>query len=178
MKTLEEGNSSTANDMLLLLFQTVWELFFVIPAAAVDMIQELSSLNYFSDACMWSRSIVAVEEFLQYLLHKNSDRSSIWDWQEHAGVHKSTPEIEDDGNRMNSWILHSQCAHNYQSYDILSPLFRPTHIMWALWEHDGNIMWTLWERHVNIVGTWWEFHGDVIRTWEFHHANVKKKTWY
>lgn len=102
---------------------------FVIPAAAaVTWFRNWAHWTTFvMHACDQERSI-AVEEFLHHWIHKNSDRSSIWDWHEHAGVHKSTPEIEDDGNRMNSWILHSQCAHNYQTCDILSPLFRPTHI--------------------------------------------------
>jgi hypothetical protein len=67
---------------------------FVIPAAAVTWFRNWAHwTTLVIHACDQERSN-AVEEFLHHLLHKNSDRSSIWDWQEHAGVHKSTPEIE------------------------------------------------------------------------------------
>jgi hypothetical protein len=71
---------------------------------------------------------------------------------------------------MNSWILHSQCAHNYQSYDILSPLFRPTHIMWALWEHCGNVMWTLWEHDESFMVMSLEHGSSIMQTWRKKHG--------
>jgi hypothetical protein len=133
MKSLEEGNSSTANDimLLLLLFRTVWELFFVIPPAAV---------TWFRNWAHWTTFVMHAcdQEVLLLRIFFASFVCSI--------KTQTDPQCETDRNMQEStkklhtrdwrwwqqngipWILHSQCAHNLSELWDIKPIniFRPT----------------------------------------------------
>jgi hypothetical protein len=98
---------------------------FVIPAAAVTWFRNWAHWTTFvMHAC--DQEVLLLRIFLHHLLHKNSDRSSIWDWQEHAGVQKKNPHHTRDWRWWQQNEFLESCTHNvltiYQSYEILSPL--------------------------------------------------------
>jgi hypothetical protein len=100
-------------------------------SSCCDMIQELSSLNYFCDACMWSRTI-AVEDFFASFVCSIKTQTDP-QFETDRNMQESTKKNPHQRLKMMAtewipWILHSQCAHNLSELWDIKPIniFRPT----------------------------------------------------
>ncbi len=94
-------------------------------SSCCDMIQELSSLNYFCDACMWSRTIAVEDFFASFVCSIKTQTDPQFETDRNMQESKKKIHTRDWRWWQQNEFLES-CTHNvltiYQSYEILSPL--------------------------------------------------------